>query len=782
MSSKQVIVLAAASTLDRLARESRIARLAGLSAAEADFELGGGVVGLDVGRIASLSRRYLSGGSEVEIDALAREIARLFPEPRPGTAQPRVLVVLVVGRNASLRANMRDLMDLLAAARRLASHRALENPSWQLVTVCENELGSDEHTQLEELRRLRCLDQPDRESWLLGRCLLADWRLSDATPGRPVFTRHVWPILVGRLVVRLAVQPSDPLRRSASDCWYYAWTSCVVAAPMSDPLYEDNLLALMNSALESIPIGGNPARRTMQRWVQPAIRFDRCPASTVDEPEGESGYFKGSAGAALEDFVRSGVGAAAGSWAKRCDPDSEGWKGVQELRSVQFRIDQDRFQCAPFGSSGRPDHIEEKMWSEAHRERGLLDEYAGSQSLERVDLRAQMQRTHEVWEAILDFERLVAEGAERSRQLAELHDALRGGLLAWRFRVLIAAVVALFVGFTTTALVSALHGSLAMGAFVASGVAGLSAVGATIYLWIVELRAGKRGLECMEVGLANAEEAVAESLELRLCLLFEASSMRSKSIWMSSSARVRLLARRARQILEMIRAEVFVSSRSIVERGGFDGLSSLEAFVSDSEQAFECEGGGGTRAFVDSIDSLQRQEPNSELRNVIDAKRLEFAIKWTELCGEEDPARAGRLSVKGMRRDLQPLLVSIRSEIEQVCAYQLLKNFPGVESQVEGRVRELSRDRESPALLSVRLPGYAASELPCWDVLLASGGQLGQLEGVALTEALELPRWGGLALLAHIEFPLAFTADGKLCRGTYASQTGERQADLGGEQ
>lgn len=755
MSTRQIVVLAAAAALNGLARESRIARLAGLASAEADFAGSQGVVGLDLGRLGAVSRDFLANAPGVDTERLSLELSKLFPS----RSEPAPMVVLVFGRTRSLAAQVADLIDIVMAARQIRSFRELENPGWHLIAISETELGVAELRELEKLRQLRGLDEPDRESRLFARCWLCNSMLTESAQGQPVFARHVWPILVGRRIVEAAVSEQREAVMHEGLPWYWAWASTVVTAPTQEPLYEDAIISLMNVAMESIPTNGAPDAREPVRWSTPRLSVDRVPMQSKATSEGQTGYFPPAQDRPEIDFVACGPGAAMQAHRDRCDPNSTHWREVQALRSTQFRIDQDRLQCSPFGEVGKPNEVQQRIWEKIRRERGLLDHYAGAQALSKVELCARLGESHAKWEGVLDFEPTLAEGIDRAQRLAQTHDELREGFLAWWYRVTIAAAVALFVGFVMTSVVSTATGSLTTAVFVAGAVVSIAAIATMLVLWQREIRAGREGTEILERGLTEVEQGISRSLLYRLMLLFESSSMRSESIWMSTSVRNRLLARRARQVLEMLRSEVFASRRTMLERAGAEGALSLKAFLAGSESPVVGLEGDACRRIVDHLERT-REDPKSAIAELIDRHRRRFSSSWNEFCAKEDPELAGHLTVRGMRREFEPILGEIRSDVEQQCAKAILESMPDAKEELLARLRRLSKSVDTPPLMSVRTSGYRGGSVKEeWRVFVAA--ELDEtIHRVMKSHPIGLPAWSGILLLAHIDFPLVLEERG----------------------
>jgi len=752
--SRQLVVVASSSVLQRLGRESRVARLAGLAAPDQDFDPSKRVVGVECAELGLSCCQYVENRAEVDQEALAQRLSPLFVNPN----KLQVSVVLVFGRSTSLASQVRDLINIASAARQLVQQRELESPRWQLIAIAESPLTVADFDELERLRALRSCDRGEKESWLFDACLLCDWKLANSPTAQPVFSRHVWPILVGRRLVDAALwNDGGPTMR---DPWYRAWASAAVVAPLQEPMYEDALLAIMNLAIESKPIVSVPMSRDPKQWIQPKLEADRTPARTVAKRVDSTGYFKNDPSSPqleLGDFLQLGAGNAVGEYRRFCDPNSMAWRAVQETRSIQFRIDHDRFQCAPFDGAEKPSDIQQRLWRDVRHERGLLDHYAGAQALARTDLLKSLGEAHKRWEGVLDFDQSLAEYLLLAKQLAELHDKTRAGFLAWWCRVTIAAAVSLFVGFVLTSFVATASGNLTFGVFVAASVVAVSAIGTTLVLWSRERAAGRRGIELLERELREIEASIDRSLRYRLDLLRHSAWFRSQSIWMSMSARVRTLSMRVRHALEMVREEVFVSTRALTAFAGVDGEKSLQAFSTACEYALGSDDPARLRLFVDHLQQSPR-DPNTAIAEFIEARRGEVARAWEAYCVQEDRNYAGHFTVEAIRRTFLPIMGEVRSDVERTCTDELCKSFEEVDVQLEEQLRLLGNDRASPPLLSVCTDGslVESTRLP-WRVLLYA--KMNHTSDRIVTQTREeLAGWGSTLLLAHIEWPLELTA------------------------
>ena len=190
----------------------------------------------------------------------------------------------------------------------------------------------------------------------------------------------------------------------------------------------------------------------------------------------------------------------------------------------------------------------------------------------------------------------------------------------------------------------------------------------------------------------------------------------------------------------------------MMERAGADGASSLKAFLAGSESPVVGLEGDKCRRIVDQIQRT-REDRQTALAQWIEGRRRRLASSWNDFCKKEDPELAGHLTVRGMRREFEPILGEIRSEVEQQCANVILESMPEAKTELHARLQRLSKSVDTPPLLSVRPTGYRGGSVKqAWHVFIAA-----EVEGdhrVSQSLSPELPAWSGLLLLAHIDFPL----------------------------
>ena len=715
-----VIVLAEPESLSRLGRESRLSSLAGLALGTPDQRAVFPFVGV------RWSECELPPSNLGQVEAAERDTRLAELAARLVAINGCTVVVYEHHAAGDLTVLRKKLDAAIALVRSHARFEALDQARWTLVVVCHADLTAEDNTALEGIKGLCFL--AGRTTPVFPCCHVMTRQLGRSRAPTAVFSRDIWPIAVGRLLVARALQGYPGLGEQDKDRWFRTWVSGLVSILPDHPRYEQFLLANANLAIEPTPFGSSVLlAKSRQTKTESALRetkgmqfdpivTDKVPASASDtesSPADEPGCYAETGGPSFPDFVGSSPSEGAEAAEGRCNPRSGGWRERFRKRSIRFRVDRDQRQTSPFGKlsgdgsdAGSPVGLVRSAWESVRESRWNLVWYSEAQACEQFELAKLLRAQEEGWRAFLDYETQVEAARKRLLQISAQQDEARSGFVALWARLLIAIAACLFVGFAVTSVIAVATGSQ-MQAIVWGGAA--TAIGAlltTVILMALEIQAGNHGAQFTERALAAMEGGIAESLRLRLGLLAGADGLRRKSIWMATSARIRRLALRAKQIYKRASEDALASRRQLLD--SLDPLrrGMVQVYLDETTQSVSPEESERdldlSLEYLEGVASLE----DSPLHQAIVRSFEMMDRAWNDVSMQSDKKLQGNLSTQVAYDAVFAAALKIRRSIEAgSCAAMMDKYLQA--GGLENTVQALSDQFVAGTMLSVATHGNA---------------------------------------------------------------------------
>jgi hypothetical protein len=546
------------------------------------------------------------------------------------------------------------LVDVLQDCAERQEHAMLE----QIVSVW---LGAEERMQDDTQRfthfelvvvATRAITQADRA--LLDRFqkrgrvwLMTDRLRAGGDMRQVVHAVYVWPDAVASLLARLALtSPAE------SERGYYSWRSFTFGARSDqrslELLREHKTTELLEEVQEE------PARPTVE-LVGP---FEPIQAAwAVKRPQIEDGAVDWDKPAKLA------TAEARVSEQRWCDDHREAGDDLGDRRMNLGRLAAD-----PAEDPER--QFSQNYWSMIHQGPGVLRRFAAGRHLRgEVDVLGEMRKHHALWQAQLDGRRTAAQEREQLLQRSEEVDRAYEFHLGVVPRLVIGAVVSLFVGFLCLNVIRVLvlispttwfTGALMFLLALLGGFAG-----ALFPAWR-ERRRGQVAAAALDRHLAAVDqqhrELVAEGYELGK----SAESLRQILRVEALRKRTVLLAERAWSIVREARDDV---ARQFQQRKLFKGpvaaAGSTEALAGEDRREWRLS------AVIQPGSSVALDLESSEAADAFQAVWRDFLSEWRSDLAEEDPLETGFLRASVLQQLVFRLSDHVAAQVEREVLLQL---------------------------------------------------------------------------------------------------------------
>jgi hypothetical protein len=621
-------VVAHRSTLERLSRESGVPALRSLASAETPapsarfFAVPFEALACD--------GHGVDGGSPLRDDRSQEpSFDRLV---QPFLSANAAVVVIVETDAMPVLAFEKWVIEL---ARKLATSAQADrslSTRWRFVLIAPDGLDPAAFDALERLRQLKLT--PESPASLFVSCHLMSGLLRVAGDEGGVHASAVWPEAVGELLVHfdyLARSSVGTATLSSGGSWYRAWQH-VRLLPLEPVKLHDTVRAL--HAIAVVP--SIPAQAPAE--ISAGIARLHANAS-VSSPSEDS----------IRAFAAMEPGEAERACRGRWDADSKEWaaRGAQVADGLQFA--RGRLDTTHQGAGGHHGALSEQFWSRLHNDRSLLGWVSDGAFAESRDVARSVAMLGERWLSLFRFDadlrRVVEPLAEATKDL----DQARDHAVGFRWRLLIATIVCLFVGFVLQSLVQTLAPAAIAGWLAVGGVAG-SALAAVLLVAFLEHAAGCRARDRLAQSGKAIEEAIAAGISARVGFAASGEELQRWSAWLMATAMVRRRARRLRAIVdaatdaalsvdvepsadEDVRASLtrYRSATRLVLDDSAGVLARGKAAIARWRASRQSPGAirGGSPDGIDGIDSL------------VGRVAEQAAADWASFCASEDSRRSG---------------------------------------------------------------------------------------------------------------------------------------------
>lgn len=483
----------------------------------------------------------------------------------------------------------------------------------------------------------------------------------------PVLSRHVWPLAVSRLLLRLMV--NSPPHQKGPRLW--AWRCMDFSPNLNQQVFDE----LLNGEWSDLVAEFLKPPDTLSVEQEPSIPATELPpfqpptvprSADLDE---RMARFTGLEGAReCEEHVER-------------ETSDQAWKEVLSSAGTHFRAARNqRDRDFTFGLgrllSGRWQRVAESPAGlTALGSRGL-----GSAGGEDVPERLEQQ--HQRWEEMLRRGSGLFERKEHLRDCARELDRARRGFVGSMARVLFALLAALLLAFSASAVarlwMTAWPGGAGPGDEVKTGLVYLGVIVAValgcaagvLLPWRLEARRGRRAGRHLQRQLGLLRGALLESIQDRHELCAAGDELRLASWLLASSAFQRRLAIRTDTILQHL---LRVSSTGPAGGTPPPAQEAVEPFRSSILRQKDRRDyrRGSTLRLGKVTDQRIRTVLAAGIENRRDSARRRLAAGW-QACCECDRARRGWLPWRVLDQKLGSLALQVRDEMESMLAHELI--------------------------------------------------------------------------------------------------------------
>jgi hypothetical protein len=618
-------VVAHRSTLERLARESGIPPLRSLAVA-------GGTV--SSARFVALPFDVLASGPDAVEGGDACEETRPFGSAFDRLAQPLLspdaTVVVVVETGAISLHSFEQWVDGFIGSLKVyqQADRSLA-VRWRLVLIAPVGLDRSTHEALERLRQRRLMTESPAS--LFASCHLMSGLLRVAGDEGGIDSAWVWPEAVGELLLHLEYlgrSESDSAKIGPGGSWYRAWHH-VRLLPLDPATLHEVVRGLhaiavvpSESATEPTPISAGIARLAV--------------GAGVEVPSGDS----------INAFADMESGEAERACRSRWDADSAEWthrgaRAADSLQRVRGRLD-----TTHEGAGGHHGSLSEQFWGRLHRDRSLLGWVSDGAFAEARDVAGSVGGLGDRWLRLFRFDAEIRNAREPHFEAARDLDRARDHSIGFRWRVLIASIVCLFVGFVLQSLVQVLAPDVIAGWLAIGGVA-VSSLAAVLLVALLEHVAGARARDRLERSGRAIEQAVAAGIDARVRFAASGEELQRWSAWLMATAMARRRARRLRAIVDAATDSALAvevePTASVEIRQSLQGYRAATRLVLDDHAGVFAMGHAtiarwrARRHGSSGMEDGARQSVDSLVGSVAEAA----ADEWSRFCSNEDSRKSG---------------------------------------------------------------------------------------------------------------------------------------------
>lgn len=470
---------------------------------------------------------------------------------------------------------------------------------------------------------------------------------------------YVWPDAVASLLARLVL--SSPAESARG---YYSWRSFTFGARSDQKGLELERERKTTELLEEVQ--EEPTRPTVE-LVGPFEPIQEVWA--VDRPEIEDGAVDWDRPAKMAT-VEARV-----SEQRWRDDHREAGDDLGDRRMNLGRVETD-----PAEDPER--QFSRSYWSMIHQSPGVLRRFAEGRHLRgETDVLGEMRKHHALWQAQLDGRRAAAEEREGLLQRSEEVDRAYEFHLGVMPRLVIGAIVSLFVGFLCLNVIRVLvlisPATWFPGAcmFLLALLGGLA--GALVPAWL-ERRSGQVAAAALDRKLAGVDqrhrELVADGYELGK----GAESLRQSLRVEALRKRTVLLAERAWSIVREARDDV---ARQFQQRKLFEGV--VAAAGSSEALAVEDRREWRRSAVIQPGAPVTLDLESSDAAGAFADVWRDFLSEWRKDVAEEDPLETGFLRAVVLQQLVFRLSDHVAAQVEREVLLQLDRQVRGEEVRLE---------------------------------------------------------------------------------------------------
>ena len=374
-------------------------------------------------------------------------------------------------------------------------------------------------------------------------------RMGQGEAAPPVLSRHVWPLAVSRLLLRLLAKPPDP--HESAGLW--AWRCVDFAPDLNQPLFDQLLAQQWEQLVEELfRVPNSPAAD-----AGPISPVGDLPSLALLRPQGGKDHEQ-----RMVDFGRlDGLRECEGHVQRETSDDT--WKQILFEAGRQYQLQRNRRD----GQSTSQLHDElTRHWHKVAETPGWLRDMMqrGFGWARQLRLKERIEQQHQRWDSLLHGGRDLFERKERLRVCAQELDRARRGFVGFMARALFALVTGLLLAFSATAVVriwmiawraASGPGNEIKRLFVYLGVALAVAAGCTAGAFLpywMELRQGRKGGRHLqrELGLVRAD--LETQIRDRQDLCAQGDTLRLEAWGLAATEFQRRLAARADMITRQL--------------------------------------------------------------------------------------------------------------------------------------------------------------------------------------------------------------------------------------
>ena len=501
---------------------------------------------------------------------------------------------------------------------------------------------------------------------------------------------HVWPIAVSGLLLRLLHWSEESYPSASPVC---AWRCCQLVPTINTRLRENvcshklkELLAEIYSPRET---GTGLAGLFGDLLARGATARDD---HLKPPPAGEGGdepWLDYDAATRLEQFA--------------CE---DRWQPL--LNSTGEQIGE-HFNRELIQNEPPPLTEVSSVWQQVHTQPGAIGVALAAPGLLQGDnLEGQFQAIRDGWEAILDQDRRHVEQTQVAAECAKHLAAAQDGFVNLAWRLVIAAVVTLFVGYLAMVVLRNLSGAWFVPLLVATG-GGLGAFLAALLTETFEQEAGRRAKRDFEAKLADLD---------RITLARHTSCVKTvilaHEFWQRLWAKA--AASRVKQLLERLRAML---DRELRYRPEVEAQDGDVTDVEDEQSASRLQRRQRDKFRRETLWACpftwEERETHEMLAELVREKAQEFLELWTAFADEHDRDRLGHFPARALIPRLRRFRDEFQAEVLASIGRHVLTQSPSEEqlSAWLDPLWRLSEVQQFFEFLSCRVLSHQTTEAPC---------------------------------------------------------------------
>ena len=446
---------------------------------------------------------------------------------------------------------------------------------------------------------------------------------------------HVWPMAVSGLLLKLLHPPDESLPPAAPVC---AWRCCQLVPKVDARLEEkvcrqkvDDLRGKIHSPKETETGLAGLSSKLLARGATARIEPLKPPLAGAG---GNGPWLEYAPATRLDQFARD-----------------ERWQPVLANAGEQIG---EQFNRELIQNEPPPLKEVNHVWQQVHAEPAAIDlALAAPGLLQGGNLEGQFQAIRKGWEAILEQDRRYASQTEVAGDCAKHLEAAQDGFVNLAWRLVIAFVVTLFVGYMAMVVLWNLSGILIVPVLAAIG-GGLGAFLAALLTETFEQAAGRRARRDFEEKLAELDRI---TLARHTCCVNAVTLAHEfwQRLWAKAAAsRLKQLLERLQRMLEF---ELRYQPEAEVH---YDDVTSDEEEDSASHSRRRQRADFRRETLLACRFEWDEHETHETLAALVQEKASEFLELWTAFSDEHDRERLGHFPA----RTLIPKLRRFRDDFQ----------------------------------------------------------------------------------------------------------------------